>query len=72
MSGMKVLDVGRASGFFSFEFERRGANVLAVELPSPLQKDFVGGEFTRGIKAEEQVKQPRQRARRNTAGVPTS
>jgi tRNA (mo5U34)-methyltransferase len=53
MTGMKVLDVGRASGFFSFEFERRGADVLAVELPSPLQKDFVGGDFTRGIKAEE-------------------
>jgi len=53
MTGMKVLDVGRASGFFSFEFERRGADVVAVELPSPLHKDFVGGEFTRGIKAEE-------------------
>jgi tRNA (mo5U34)-methyltransferase len=55
MTGMKVLDVGRASGFFSFEFERRGADVLAVELPSPLQKDFVGGNFTRGIKAEERT-----------------
>ncbi len=52
MTGMKILDAGRASGFFSFEFERRGAEVLALELPSPLQKDFVGGEFTRGIKAE--------------------
>ena len=55
MTGMKVLDVGRASGFFSFEFERRGADVLAVELPSPLQKDFVGGDFTRGIKAEDRT-----------------
>jgi tRNA (mo5U34)-methyltransferase len=55
MAGMKVLDVGRASGFFSFEFERRGADVLAVELPSPLQKDFVGGDFTRGIKTEERT-----------------
>jgi tRNA (mo5U34)-methyltransferase len=56
MRGMKVLDVGRASGFFSFEFERRGADVLGVELPSPLQKDFVGGDFTRGIKAEKKLK----------------
>jgi tRNA (mo5U34)-methyltransferase len=56
MTGMKVLDVGRASGFFSFEFERRGADVVAVELPSPLHKDFVGGDFTRGIKAEKAVK----------------
>jgi tRNA (mo5U34)-methyltransferase len=52
MTGMTALDVGRASGFFSFEFERRGADVLAVELPSPLNKDFVGGELTRGIKAK--------------------
>lgn len=52
MSGLKVLDVGRASGFFSFEFERRGADVLSVDLPSPLHKDFVGGEWTRSIKTE--------------------
>lgn len=52
MTGMKVLDVGRASGFFSFEFERRGADVLSVDLPTPLDKDFVGGEWTRRIKAE--------------------
>lgn len=34
MSGMSVLDVGSATGFFAFEFERRGANVVSVELPS--------------------------------------
>ena len=34
MSGMKVLDVGSATGFFAFEFERRGAQVVSVELPS--------------------------------------
>ena len=34
MSGMKVLDVGSATGFFAFEFERRGAHVVSVELPS--------------------------------------
>jgi SAM-dependent methyltransferase len=33
MTGMKVLDVGRASGFFSFEFERRGAQVSTAEIP---------------------------------------
>ena len=32
MSGMSVLDVGPADGFFSFEFERRGATrVVAVD-----------------------------------------
>lgn len=47
MRGLKVLDVGRASGFFSFEFERRGADVLSVELPSPFEKDIVGGALVK-------------------------
>ena len=34
MSGMKVLDIGSATGFFAFEFKRRGAQVVSVELPS--------------------------------------
>jgi tRNA (mo5U34)-methyltransferase len=34
MSGMSVLDIGSATGFFAFEFERRGAKVVSVELPS--------------------------------------
>jgi len=34
MSGMDVLDIGSATGFFAFEFERRGANVVSVDLPS--------------------------------------
>ena len=34
MRGMTVLDVGSATGFFAFEFEKRGAQVLSVELPS--------------------------------------
>jgi len=34
MRGIRVLDVGAATGFFSFEFERRGADVVAVDLPS--------------------------------------
>jgi 2-polyprenyl-3-methyl-5-hydroxy-6-metoxy-1,4-benzoquinol methylase len=34
MQGMNVLDVGTATGFFAFEFARRGALVTAVDLPS--------------------------------------
>lgn len=34
MSGMSVLDVGSATGFFAFEFEQRGAHVVSVEVPS--------------------------------------
>jgi tRNA (mo5U34)-methyltransferase len=53
MHGMTVLDVGRASGFFSFEFERRGAKVTATELPDPHgMKDFVGGDTGKQILAE--------------------
>jgi SAM-dependent methyltransferase len=34
MSDMTILDVGSATGFFAFEFEKRGAKVTSVELPS--------------------------------------
>jgi len=34
MSDMNVLDVGSATGFFAFEFEKRGAHVVSVEVPS--------------------------------------
>jgi tRNA (mo5U34)-methyltransferase len=46
MMGLRVLDVGRSSGYFAFEFERRGAQVVATELPPSGSKDFVGGAFT--------------------------
>jgi tRNA (mo5U34)-methyltransferase len=45
MRGMCVLDVGRGSGFFSFEFERRGADVTATDIGSYLDWDFVGGDI---------------------------
>jgi tRNA (mo5U34)-methyltransferase len=44
MSGMHVLDIGSATGFFSFEFARRGANVTSVELPSIDQWDMPTAE----------------------------
>jgi tRNA (mo5U34)-methyltransferase len=34
MGGMRVLDVGPATGFFAFEFEKRGAEVSGLEVPS--------------------------------------
>ncbi len=46
MNGMNVLDVGSATGFFAFEFERRGAQVTSVELPSlELLDRFPGQEI---------------------------
>jgi len=47
MSGKTVLDIGSATGFFSFEFERRGAEVVSVELPCLEQLDRFPGQEMR-------------------------
>jgi SAM-dependent methyltransferase len=44
MRGMTVLDVGSATGFFAFEFERRGARVISTELPSLNDLDRFPGQ----------------------------
>jgi SAM-dependent methyltransferase len=44
MRGMDVLDIGSATGFFCFEFEKRGANVVSVEIPSIADWDMLPGE----------------------------
>jgi len=44
MEGMTVLDVGSATGFFAFEFERRGARVVSTELPSLHDLDRFPGQ----------------------------
>lgn len=44
MRGMRVLDVGTATGFFAFEFARRGAHVTAVDLPSLYALDRFPGQ----------------------------
>ena len=40
-SNQRVLDVGTASGFLSFEMEERGANVVSFDMPSAAHWDFV-------------------------------
>ncbi len=40
LHGKQVLDIGAASGFFSFEFEQRGADVTATDLPEWNDHDF--------------------------------
>lgn len=40
LRGRRALDIGAASGFFTFELERRGAEVTATELPTWLGHDF--------------------------------
>ena len=41
LAGKTVLEVGPASGFFSFELERRGASVIALELGDDSDWDVV-------------------------------
>src|SRR3954468_19538984 len=43
MSGMRALDVGTADGFWAFEMEHRGAEVVALELPRMSDRDFPAG-----------------------------
>jgi tRNA (mo5U34)-methyltransferase len=40
LRGKRVLDVGAASGFFSFELERRGGAVTATDLRGWFDHDF--------------------------------
>ena len=40
-AGERVLEIGPASGFLTIEMERRGADVVAVELPDGVGWDFV-------------------------------
>jgi len=44
LRGTSVLDVGSATGFFAFEFARRGAHVVSVELPSLYALDRFPGQ----------------------------
>ena len=56
MTGMRVLDVGSATGFFAFEFEKRGARVVSVELPSLEALDrFPGQKLEQTLEKIEQM-----------------
>lgn len=56
MDGLSVLDVGSATGFWAFEFERRGAQVTSVDLPSlELLDRFPGQETSALLKTIQQM-----------------
>lgn len=43
LSGKRVLDIGVYEGFFSFECERRGAKVVAIDTIAPDACDIAPG-----------------------------
>src|SRR5260370_5159764 len=44
MNGLRVLDVGTFDGFWAFELERRGAEVVAVDLPRVQDAEWPAGK----------------------------
>jgi tRNA (mo5U34)-methyltransferase len=71
MSGMRVLDVGSATGYFAFEFERRGAEVVSVELPSLADWDILAAErdeVVRRLMAWLRADSPQQAYERHLTG----
>ena len=54
MEGMRVLDVGASTGYFAYEFERRGAEeIVGIELPSWGAHDWTP-RYRREFEAKEQ------------------
>jgi hypothetical protein len=61
LSGKSVLDIGSATGFFAFEFEKRGADVTSVELPSLYELDrFPGQDVETNIRKIQRMMFPRR------------
>jgi tRNA (mo5U34)-methyltransferase len=55
LTGMRCLDIGTYDGFWSFEFERRGASeVIGIDVDSPLEHDI---PRQTKLRLEEQAKQ---------------
>ncbi len=53
LSGARVLDVGAQDGFWSFELERRGASVTALDLDDPADLDWPPRLRPGGVAREE-------------------
>ena len=68
MRGMRVLDIGSATGFFAFEFARRGAEVVSVELPSLYALDrFPGQDIEQTLAKIRRMMGPHAGETRNSA-----
>jgi SAM-dependent methyltransferase len=71
LTGKRVLDVGSATGFFAFEFERRGAEVVSVELPTLSAWDIPAAErddVVRRLTAYHRAATPEEAYRRHLDG----
>ena len=53
LTGKRVLDVGTQDGFWSFELERRGAIVTALDLDDPSELDWPPRLRPAGVRREE-------------------
>lgn len=53
LEGLRVLDVGAQDGFWSFELERRGADVTALDLDDPAALDWPPRLRAAGVGREE-------------------
>lgn len=51
MAGMRCLDVGTFNGFWAFEMERRGAEVVAVDVLDPARWDWPSGSEDATVQA---------------------
>lgn len=56
LTGLRVIDVATFDGFWAFELERRGAEVVAIDLPDSAQLDWPQG--AREIVQAEQLDVP--------------
>ena len=52
MKGMRALDIGCSDGYFSFEMERRGADVLAIDFVPDTYTGFATAKQILGSRAE--------------------
>jgi hypothetical protein len=63
LRGARVLDIGSATGFFAFEFARRGAEVTSLELPSLEALDrFPGQDVGQSLEKIRKMMGPRSAA----------
>lgn len=52
MDGLRALDIGCSDGFFTFEMERRGADVVAIDFVPPTHSGFATAARILGSSAE--------------------